>query len=103
AAPTAGLHFTPQLLDALARAGVAQAHVTLHVGAGTFAPIRSDSVEDHVMHAEEYVVSEAVAAAVADARHRGGRVVAVGTTAARSLETCAAADGMVAAGQGSTD
>lgn len=100
AAPTAGLHFTPQLLDALRGAGLEQAFVTLHVGEGTFLPVRAENVEDHVMHSEAYVLPEATARAVDAARARNGRVVAVGTTACRTLETCAMAGRRVAAGSG---
>ncbi|HET7569776.1 MAG TPA: tRNA preQ1(34) S-adenosylmethionine ribosyltransferase-isomerase QueA [Gammaproteobacteria bacterium] len=89
AAPTAGLHFDQALLDALAARGVERTFVTLHVGAGTFQPVREDDVRDHRMHAEYAVVPEAVCNAAAAARARGGRVVAVGTTAVRSLETAA--------------
>ncbi|MCK5940410.1 MAG: S-adenosylmethionine:tRNA ribosyltransferase-isomerase, partial [Planctomycetes bacterium] len=79
------------------------AFVTLHVGEGTFAPLRSDVVEEHVMHAEVYELPAATAAAVARTRQRGGRVVAVGTTSCRTLETCAADDGTVNAGRGASD
>ncbi len=89
AAPTAGLHFDEALLDALRIRGVRTAFVTLHVGAGTFQPVRVARVEDHVMHAERVRVDETVSEAVADTRARGGRVVAVGTTVVRSLETAA--------------
>ncbi|MEJ2401697.1 MAG: tRNA preQ1(34) S-adenosylmethionine ribosyltransferase-isomerase QueA [Xanthomonadales bacterium] len=92
AAPTAGLHFDETVLAALEARGVERAEVTLHVGAGTFQPVRCENIEDHRMHAEYLEVSAAVCAAVKRARARGGRVVAVGTTAVRSLET-AAADG----------
>ena len=92
AAPTAGLHFDATVLAALAARGIERAEVTLHVGAGTFQPVRCENVEDHRMHAEYLEVSAEVCAAVARTRERGGRVVAVGTTAVRSLET-AAADG----------
>jgi S-adenosylmethionine:tRNA ribosyltransferase-isomerase len=90
AAPTAGLHFDEALFAALAERGIARTEVTLHVGAGTFQPVRAEAIEDHVMHAEYLEVGEDACAAVADARARGGRVVAVGTTAVRSLETAAA-------------
>jgi S-adenosylmethionine:tRNA ribosyltransferase-isomerase len=94
AAPTAGLHFDGESLAAIARAGVEIAFVTLHVGAGTFLPVRSERVEDHRMHAERVAVSEATAGAVRAARQRGARVVAVGTTVVRALETASAgADG----------
>jgi S-adenosylmethionine:tRNA ribosyltransferase-isomerase len=91
AAPTAGLHFDQQLLRSLAAGGVRQAFVTLHVGAGTFQPLRVDDIDAHVMHAERVSVSEATCAAVAATRAAGGRVVAVGTTVVRSLEAAAAA------------
>jgi len=90
AAPTAGLHFDEALLEALAARGIEKAFVTLHVGAGTFQPVREDNIEDHEMHAEYLEVSQGVCDAVADTRARGGRVVAVGTTCVRSLETAAA-------------
>lgn len=92
AAPTAGLHFTPALLERLQAGGIECAFVTLHVGAGTFLPVRSERIEDHRMHSEWLQVGEAVVAAVARTRACGGRVIAVGTTAVRSLES-AAADG----------
>jgi S-adenosylmethionine:tRNA ribosyltransferase-isomerase len=90
AAPTAGLHFDPALLQDCRAAGVDFAYVTLHVGAGTFQPVRVDDVAEHRMHAEIYEVPAATCAAVAAARQRGGRVIAVGTTAVRSLESAAA-------------
>ncbi len=91
AAPTAGLHFDAAVLQACRDARVEFAYVTLHVGAGTFQPVRVDNVEEHRMHTEWCVVPEATCEAVAAARARGGRVIAVGTTAVRSLETAAAA------------
>ncbi len=101
AAPTAGLHFTEPLLARLEARGVARTAVTLHVGPGTFLPVRGDSVEGHRMHAERYEVSPAAAAAIAACRARGGRVVAVGTTSVRTLES--AFDGeQVAPGAGRT-
>jgi len=90
AAPTAGLHFDSALLDACERAGVARTHVTLHVGAGTFQPVRVDDLGGHHMHAEHVDVPAATCEAVAACRARGGRVVAVGTTAVRALESAAA-------------
>jgi S-adenosylmethionine:tRNA ribosyltransferase-isomerase len=87
AAPTAGLHFTPQLLDALSARGVERVTVTLHVGYGTFQPVRVDRVEDHRVEAEHYEVSPATAAAVTQARRDGRRVIAVGTTTTRTLES----------------
>jgi S-adenosylmethionine:tRNA ribosyltransferase-isomerase len=89
AAPTASLHFDAPLLAALAERGVRCAYVTLHVGAGTFSPLRGDDLDAHVMHAERYTVSEAAASAIAQARRAGRRVVAVGTTVARALESAA--------------
>jgi S-adenosylmethionine:tRNA ribosyltransferase-isomerase len=103
AAPTAGLHFTAELLDKLASQGIARVAVTLHVGLGTFAPVRAGEVEQHVMHQERYVLPASTADAIAQARGRGGRVVAVGTTAARTLEACADGSGGVRAGAGTTD
>jgi S-adenosylmethionine:tRNA ribosyltransferase-isomerase len=90
AAPTAGLHFDATLLEACERAGVARTHVTLHVGAGTFQPVRADDLAEHRMHAEHVEVPAAACEAVAACRARGGRVVAVGTTATRALESAAA-------------
>ena len=98
AAPTAGLHFTPELMDELATLGVEQTQVTLHVGPGTFRPVSSERVEDHAMDEERYHVPEEAAAAVEACRRRGGRVVAVGTTVVRTLESAARADGSVEAG-----
>ena len=92
AAPTAGLHFTAELLDRLAARGVACVDVTLHVGLGTFRPIEADRIEDHVLHAEWAELPAQAAATVDERRRRGGRVVAVGTTSARTLETAAAGD-----------
>ena len=89
AAPTAGLHFDDVLLDQIESRGVERVEVTLHVGAGTFQPVRCDDIEDHRMHAERLEVSARVCEAVERARSRGGRVIAVGTTAVRSLETAA--------------
>ena len=103
AAPTAGLHFTPALLSALAARGVERAMVTLHVGAGTFLPVRVEDVGAHRMHPERGVVSAAVADAIAAARTRGGRVVAVGTTTLRLLESAVGRDGSVGAFAGETD
>jgi len=105
AAPTAGLHFTPELLAACEARGVAVARVTLAVGPGTFRPVTAERVEDHPMHAERWRIPEAAADAVRRTRGAGGRVVAVGTTAVRTLEAAAAAspDGLPGAGEGSTD
>ncbi|MFT5335641.1 MAG: S-adenosylmethionine:tRNA ribosyltransferase-isomerase, partial [Halioglobus sp.] len=87
AAPTAGLHFTDELLAQIDARSIARTAVTLHVGAGTFQPVREDDIEQHVMHAERLEVTEHVCQAVRDAKARGGRVVAVGTTAVRALES----------------
>ncbi|WXL27022.1 tRNA preQ1(34) S-adenosylmethionine ribosyltransferase-isomerase QueA [Ectopseudomonas mendocina] len=102
AAPTAGLHFDDELLAALEAKGVQRAFVTLHVGAGTFQPVRVERIEDHHMHSEWLEVTQAVVDAVAACRARGGRVIAVGTTSVRSLET-AARDGELKAFSGDTD
>ena len=102
AAPTAGLHFTEALRQNLQAQGVALAEITLHVGAGTFQPVRVDNIAEHTMHSEWYDVSAATVAAVAAAKARGNRVWAVGTTALRALES-AARSGSLQAGQGDTD
>jgi S-adenosylmethionine:tRNA ribosyltransferase-isomerase len=101
AAPTAGLHFDEALLASLRAAGIASAFVTLHVGAGTFQPVQTEDLAAHRMHAEWYRIPDATAAAVAAARARGGRVVAVGTTSLRALES-AARDGGVRPGEAET-
>ena len=103
AAPTAGLHFTEELLQALEAHGVRIASVTLHVGPGTFEPVRVEQVEDHTMHEEAFELPEETAGDVARLRRAGGRVVAVGTTAARTLETCALPDRTVRPGRGTSD
>ncbi|HET6608241.1 MAG TPA: tRNA preQ1(34) S-adenosylmethionine ribosyltransferase-isomerase QueA [Rhodopila sp.] len=95
AAPTAGLHFTPDLLSAIDAAGVRRVTVTLHVGIGTFLPVRVDRIADHRMHAERGIVSAATAEAVNQARREGGRVVAVGTTSLRLLESAVSEDGVL--------
>ncbi|MCR6629752.1 MAG: tRNA preQ1(34) S-adenosylmethionine ribosyltransferase-isomerase QueA [Magnetospirillum sp.] len=103
AAPTAGLHFTPALLAALDARGVRRLTVTLHVGAGTFLPVKVEDTRDHRMHAERGVVSREVADAVNAARAAGGRVVAVGTTSLRLLESAAGEDGVLRPFDGATD
>ena len=103
AAPTAGLHFTPELLAALDARGIGRATVTLHVGVGTFLPVRVEDVAEHRMHAERGIVSAEAAAAINRARAAGGRVVAVGTTSLRLLETAADASGLLTAFAGDTD
>jgi len=100
AAPTAGLHFTEAIFAALAARGVETAKVTLHVGPGTFLPVRAEEIEAHRMHAERYEVPAATAEAIARTRDRGGRVIAVGTTALRTLETAADDRGGVRPGSG---
>ncbi len=102
AAPTAGLHFTPELLAALDRAGIDRVALTLHVGAGTFLPVKAEDTEGHVMHAESGQLGAAAAAAINGARSAGRRIVAVGTTSLRLLESAAAADGTVAPFDGET-
>lgn len=102
AAPTAGLHFTPDLLRALHAKGVGQTTVTLHVGLGTFAAVEVEDTDDHPMHAESYELTEDSVRAIEETRARGGRIVCVGTTAVRVLESCAAKDGQLRAGAGET-
>lgn len=103
AAPTAGLHFTPELMDAVRSKGVAIAPVTLHVGLGTFMPIRHEQLSDHRMHRERYVIPESTARMIRETRSRGGRVVALGTTTTRALEYAAGEDGSLPAGEGEAD
>lgn len=103
AAPTAGLHFTPALLERIAAAGVRLGYVTLHVGLGTFRPVREDEVEAHQMHSEFCVVPQETAALVNETKAGGGRVICVGTTSCRTVESWAAADGTLRAGAGWTD
>ena len=103
AAPTAGLHFTDELLTQLKAKGVHMAEVTLHVGAGTFQPVRVDNIAEHKMHSEWYEVSPAVVAAIEAAKARGNKVWAVGTTSMRALESAARATGRLQAGGGDTD
>ena len=103
AAPTAGLHFTPELLAELSANGVGQAFVTLHVGAGTFLPVKTEVIADHRMHAEYGEVSSATAAALNAVRDAGGRIVCVGTTSLRLLESAAGPTGEIAPFAGETD
>jgi S-adenosylmethionine:tRNA ribosyltransferase-isomerase len=102
AAPTAGLHFDDAMLGALADAGIATAFVTLHVGAGTFQPVETEDISAHRMHAERYRIPVATVAAVDAARTRGGRVVAIGTTSLRALESAADESGRLREGEGET-
>jgi S-adenosylmethionine:tRNA ribosyltransferase-isomerase len=103
AAPTAGLHLSERLFADLAARGIGLAEIVLHVGPGTFRRLREADLARGFLHAEPYALPDATARAVAAARERGGRVVALGTTAARVLETCAREDGSVAAGFGETE
>ncbi len=102
AAPTAGLHFTERLFTALAARGVETVQVTLHVGAGTFLPVKTEDVSEHRMHAEWYEIGEEAAAAINAARNQGRRVIPVGTTALRTLESAADSEGRVRAGSAET-
>jgi S-adenosylmethionine:tRNA ribosyltransferase-isomerase len=102
AAPTAGLHFDQAMLDKLSRHGINAAYVTLHVGAGTFQPVRAERVAEHVMHSERYAIAQETIEAIAQTRARGGRVIAVGTTSLRALES-AAQGGELRAGAGDTN
>lgn len=103
AAPTAGLHFTPRLMERLQEKGIKLAYLLLHVGLGTFRPVKVENIEEHRMHAEYYEVTPETAAAINEARCRGGRVVAVGTTVVRTLETVATPEGLIRPGKGWTD
>jgi S-adenosylmethionine:tRNA ribosyltransferase-isomerase len=103
AAPTAGLHFTPEILARMRKRGIKTAEVTLHVGLGTFQPVREDRVEDHRLHREAYCISAEAASAINHALDIGRRVVAVGTTTVRTLEYSAAQSGRVTAGNGEAD
>lgn len=103
AAPTAGLHFTPELLEQVKEMGVNIAHVTLHVGLGTFRPVKVDDVEKHHMHSEFYIVEEDQAKLINDTKKNGGRVIAVGTTSCRTLESATGEDGIVKATSGWTE
>ncbi len=102
AAPTAGLHFTPRLMKALEEAGIEQHFVTLHVGAGTFLPVKADDTDDHVMHFERGIVSAETAAALNAVKARGGRIISVGTTSLRLLESAAGENGEIAPWEGET-
>lgn len=103
AAPTAGLHFTQELLDRIREMGVSIGFVTLHVGLGTFRPVKVDEITDHKMHAEHYELSETTAALINRTRETGGRVIAVGTTSCRTLESVGLREGRVEASEGWTD
>ncbi len=103
AAPTAGLHFDAAMLATLERQGVQAAFVTLHVGAGTYRPVRVDKIADHRMHSERYIIPPATAAAITATRAAGGRIIAVGTTSLRSLEAAGNDDGSLRPGSAETD
>jgi S-adenosylmethionine:tRNA ribosyltransferase-isomerase len=103
AAPTAGLHFTRDLLDRLTRKGVMVVYLTLHVGYGTFVPVRAKDIRQHRMHAEWFTLSEETARTINAAKTAGGRVVAVGTTSVRTLEYCSRGKGLIAPGSGMCD
>lgn len=103
AAPTAGLHFTKELLQEIEDMGVKIAHVTLHVGLGTFRPVKVDTIEEHHMHSEFYMVEESEAKKINDTKANGGRVICVGTTSCRTLESATGDDGILKAGSGWTE
>jgi S-adenosylmethionine:tRNA ribosyltransferase-isomerase len=103
AAPTAALHFTPRLMDALAEAGIGHETLTLHVGAGTFLPVKAEDTENHVMHSEWGRIDAATSARLNRVREGGGRLIAVGTTSLRLLESAAGEDGIVRPFEGDTD
>ena len=103
AAPTAGLHFTKELLQEIEEMGVKIAHVTLHVGLGTFRPVKVDTIEEHHMHSEFYMVEESEAKKINDTKANGGRVICVGTTSCRTLESATGDDGILKAGSGWTE
>jgi S-adenosylmethionine:tRNA ribosyltransferase-isomerase len=93
AAPTAGLHFTPELLQEIEAMGVKIVYVTLHVGLGTFRPVKAENIEEHEMHAEYCVISQETADAINETKAAGGRIISVGTTSCRTIESRAQADG----------
>ena len=103
AAPTAGLHFTPELLDRIRAMGVSVCSITLHVGLGTFRPVKEEEIEDHAMHSEYCIIPQETADVINRTKERGGRVIAVGTTSCRTLESFAGEDGRLEAASGWTD
>ena len=103
AAPTAGLHFTQELIEKALQKGVKIAYVTLHVGIGTFRPVKCDIIEEHKMHFEEYEIDEENAAIINETKKSGGRIISVGTTSTRTVESASSENGTVLAGHGSTD
>ncbi|NLY71025.1 MAG: tRNA preQ1(34) S-adenosylmethionine ribosyltransferase-isomerase QueA, partial [Clostridiales bacterium] len=102
AAPTAGLHFTKELLEKAEQKGIKLAYVTLHVGIGTFRPVKSEKVEEHKMHFEEYSIDKENAEIINETKANGGRIVAVGTTATRTLESAVSSDGVLKECRGET-
>lgn len=103
AAPTAGLHFTDEVFDALREKGVNIGYITLHVGLGTFRPVKEEKIEDHLMHSEHYFISKQTAQLINKTKKAGGRVVCIGTTSCRTLETASHEDGTLEECEGSTD
>lgn len=103
AAPTAGLHFTKELLEKIREKGVQIVRITLHVGLGTFRPVKAENITEHHMHSEYYVVEEDAARKINETKQKGGRVIPVGTTSCRTLESAAGEDGILQAGSGWTD
>ena len=103
AAPTAGLHFTKELMEKIKAKGVKIAYVTLHVGLGTFRPVKADNIEEHHMHSEHYEMSEETANLINETKQKGGRVIAVGTTSCRTIESVAQKEGCIKASEGYTD
>ena len=103
AAPTAGLHFTPELLERVQAMGVKVGYVTLHVGLGTFRPVKEDTIEGHEMHSEYCVIPQETADLINETKRSGGRVICVGTTSCRTVESWAAEDGTMTASAGWTD
>ncbi|MDD4565199.1 MAG: tRNA preQ1(34) S-adenosylmethionine ribosyltransferase-isomerase QueA [Eubacteriales bacterium] len=103
AAPTAGLHYTEELIEKIIEKGVKIAYVTLHVGIGTFRPVKCDQIEEHRMHFEEYEIDQANALLINQTKKSGGRIISVGTTSTRTVESAASDQGIVQAGRGNTD
>ena len=103
AAPTAGLHFTPELLERIRQKGIKTAFVTLHVGLGTFRPVTVENVSDHKMHSEHYAMNKETADLINETKRNGGRVIAVGTTSCRTLESIALKEGCIRESAGWTD
>lgn len=103
AAPTAGLHYTPELLEKIREKGVKIAYITLHVGIGTFRPVKAENIEDHAMHYENYSISEEAASLINETKAAGGRIICTGTTCCRTLESAADENGLVHAGSAATN